>query len=116
MYSGAEMMVEGYEIYVDLRDEENAPDPNAPMVAMLQELQQELAEIKSQNDRLSLASEEQEKLIRELTSRNIQEGEGSRKRKIDESDDDDATRHQYKQRSNLTLMMERRRKMLKLHC
>ena len=71
MYSGAEM-AEGGKIYVDLRDEDNAPDPNAPMMAMLQELQQELAEIKSQNDRLSLASEEQEKLIRELTSWNSQ--------------------------------------------
>ena len=46
MYSGDEM-AEGGEIYVDLRDEDNAPDPNAPMMAMLRELQQELAEIKS---------------------------------------------------------------------
>ena len=66
VYSGAEME-EGGEIYVDLRDEDNAPDPNAPMMAMLRELQQELAAIKNQNDRLSLASEEQEKLIKELT-------------------------------------------------
>ena len=92
VYSGAEME-EGGEIYVDLRDGDNAPDPNAPMMAMLWELQQELAEIKSQNDRLSLASEEPEKLIRELTSRNIQEGEGSGKRKADESDEEDAIRH-----------------------
>ena len=63
VYSGVEM-AKGDKIYVDLRDEENAPDPNAPMMAMLWELQQELAEIKNQNDRLSLASEEQEKLIR----------------------------------------------------
>ena len=51
-------MEEGGKIYVDLHDEENALDPNAPMMAMLRELQQELAEIKIQNDRLSLASEE----------------------------------------------------------
>ena len=57
------------------------------MMAMLRELQQDLAEIKRQNGRLSLASEEQEKLIRELTSQNSQEGEGSGKRKIDESKD-----------------------------
>ena len=83
-------MQEGGEIYVDLRGE---PDPNAAMMAMLWNLQQELAEIKCQNDRLSLASEEQEKLIRELTSRNSQEGEGSGKRKTDESDEEDAIRH-----------------------
>ena len=45
VYSGAGM-AEGDEIYVDLRDEDNAPDPNAPMMAILQRLQQELAEIK----------------------------------------------------------------------
>ena len=69
------------------------------MMVMLRRLQQELAEIKSQNDRLSLASEELEKLIRELTSWNNQEGEGSEKRKTDEFDDDDAVRHQYKQKN-----------------
>ena len=100
VYSDAEME-EGGEIYVDLRLEDNAPDPNAPMMAMLRELQQELAEIKIQNDRLSLASEEQEKLIRELTSRNSQEGEGSGKRKTDESEDEDVVRHQYKQKKEL---------------
>ena len=42
------------------------------------------------------ASEEKEKLIRELTSRNNQEGEGSGKRKTNESEDDDVVRHQYK--------------------
>ena len=41
VYSGAKME-EGGEIYVDLCDKENAPDPNAPMMAMLQELQQEI--------------------------------------------------------------------------
>ena len=71
------------------------------MMAMLQELQQELAEIKSQNDRLSLASEEQEKLIKELTSRNSQEGKGSEKRKTDESNGEDAIRHQNKQKKEL---------------
>ena len=100
VYNGAEME-EGGEIYVDLRDEDNAPDPNAPMMAMLRELQQELDEIKSQNYRLSLASEEQEKLIRELTSRNSQEGEGSRKRKNDESDEEDVVRHQNKKKKEL---------------
>jgi len=100
VYSGAGM-AESDEIYVDLRDEDNTPDPNASMMAMLRRLQQELAEIKSQNDRLSLASEEQEKFIRELTSRNSQEGEGSGKRKTDESKDDDSIRHQYKQKKEL---------------
>ena len=38
VYSGAEME-EGGEIYVDLRDEDNAPDPIAPMMAMLREFQ-----------------------------------------------------------------------------
>ena len=100
MYSGAGM-AEGEEIYVDLRDEYSTPDPNALVMAMLHRLQRELAELRSQNDRLSSASKEQEKLIRELTSRNNQEGEGSGKRKIDESEDDDAGRHQYKQKREL---------------
>ena len=91
-------MEEGGEIYVDLHGE---PDPNAAMMAMLRNLQQELAEIKSQNDRFSLASEEQEKLIRELTSRNSQEGEGSRKRKTDESNEEYVIRHQNKQKKEL---------------
>ena len=94
-------MVGGDEIYVDLCDEDNTPDPNAPVIVMLQSLQWEMAEIRSQNDRFSLASDEQEKLIRELTSRNSQEGEGSRKRKNDESEEDDAVRHQYKRKKEL---------------
>ena len=99
VYSGAGME-EGDEIYVDLRDEDDAPDPNAPMMAMLRRLQQELAEIKGQNDRLSLASEEQENLIRELNLRNSQEGEVSgmsKKGKFsNDSKEYDTTRHQYK--------------------
>ena len=91
-------MEEGGEIYVDLCGE---PYPNAPMMAMLRKFQQELAEIKSQNDRLSLVSEEQERLIQELTSRNSQEGEGSEKRKTDESDEEEAIRHQNKQKKEL---------------
>ena len=91
-------MEEGGGIYVDLQGE---TDLNVAMMAMLQKLQQELAEIKSQNDRLSLASEEQERFIRELTSRNSQEGEGSGKRKTDESDEEDAIQHQNKQKKEL---------------
>ena len=98
-------MAEGDEIYVDQRDEDNTPDPNAPVMAMLHNLQREMAELRSQNDRLSLAGEEQEKLIRELTSWNSQEGEGSGKRKngkfSDDSEEDDTTRHQSKQRKEL---------------
>ena len=51
-------MAEGEEIYVDLRDEFSTPDPNAPVMAILHRLQQELAELKSQNDNLSSASRE----------------------------------------------------------
>ena len=85
-------MAEGEGIYVDLRDEFATPDPNAPVLAMLHQMQRELAELRSQNDMLSSASKEQEKLIKELTSRNSKEGEGSGKRKMDESDEDDAAR------------------------
>ena len=94
-------MAEGEGIYVDLRDEFATPDPNAPVMAMLHRLQRELAELRSQNDMLSSASKEQEKLIRELTFRSSQEGEGSGKRKMDESDDDDAARQQHKQKREL---------------
>ena len=94
-------MAEGEGIYVDLHDEFATPDPNAPVLAMLHRMQRELAELRSQNDMLSSASKEQEKLIRELTSRNSQEGEGSGKRKMDESDEDDAARQQHKQKREL---------------
>ena len=89
-------MAEGEGFYVDLQNEFATPDPNAPVMAMLHRLQRELAELRSQNDMLSSASKEQENLIRELTSRNSQEGEDSRKRKTGESEDEDAVRHQYK--------------------
>ena len=73
------------------------PDPNAPLMAMLHRLQQEMAKLRNQNDRLSLASEEQEKMIRELTLRNSQEGEGSGNRRkgkfSNDSEEDDTTRH-----------------------
>ena len=98
-------MAEGDEIYVDLRDEDNTSNLNTPLTTMLHRLQRQMAELRSQNDSLSLANEEQEKLIRELTSRNSQEGEGSGKRKkgkfSDDSEEDDTTRHQYKQRKEL---------------
>ena len=108
VYSGTgteKSMAEGDEIYVDLCNEDNTPDPNAPFMAMLHRLQRDMAELRIHNDRLSLASEEQEKLIRELTSRNSQEGEGFGKRKkgkfSDDSDEDDTTRHQSKQKKEL---------------
>ena len=94
-------MAEGEGIYVDLWDDFATPYPNATMMAMLHKVQQELAELRSQNDRLSSASKEQENLIRELTSRNNQEGEGSRKRNMDESDDEEAIRQQHKQKNEL---------------
>ena len=94
-------MAEGEGIYVDLHNEFSTPDPNAPIMAMLHRMQRDLAELRSQNDVLSSASKEQEKLIRELTSQNREEGEGSGKRKMDESDDDDAARHQHKQKREL---------------
>ena len=94
-------MAEGEGIYVDLRDEFATLDPNAPVLAMLHRMQRGLAELRSQNDMLSSASKEQEKLIRELTSRNSQEGEGSGKRKMDESEDEEAARNQHKQKREL---------------
>ena len=57
MYSGAEM-AEGEEIYVNIHDEDYTSDPNAPVMAMLHSLRWEMAALRSQNDRLSLASEE----------------------------------------------------------
>ena len=59
---------------MDLHDEFTTPDPNAPIMAMLHRMQRDLAELRSQNDMLSSASKEQEKLIRELTFQNSQEG------------------------------------------
>ena len=108
VYSGTgteKSMGEADEIYVDMGDGDNMPYPNAPLMAMLHKLQPDMAELRSQNERLSLASEEQENLIRELTSRNSQEGEGSGKRRKGKFSDDyeeyDTTRHQSKQKKEL---------------
>ena len=85
-------------MYVDLGDGENTLDPNAPLMAMLHRMKQEMAQLKSHNDKLSLAIEEQDRLIRELTLRNSQEGERSiRKRKgrvnfLEDSKEDYTTR------------------------
>ena len=46
------------EIYVDLLDEDNTPDPNTLVMAMFHSLQREMAKLRSQNDRLSLDIEE----------------------------------------------------------
>ena len=95
-------MAEGDEIYVDLRGEDNTLDPNAPLMAMLHRMQRDMAQLRSQNDRLSLASEEQKKMIRELTSWNSQEGEGFRRRRkgrpnlSDDYEEYDTTRHHSK--------------------
>ena len=53
-------MVEEDELYVDLGGRDNTPNPNAPLMAMLHRLKQDMAKLRSQNDKLSLASEEQE--------------------------------------------------------
>ena len=71
VYNGTEIensMAKGDEIYVDLQDEDNTRYPNAPFMIMLHRLEREMAELRSQNDSFSVASHEQEKLIRELTS------------------------------------------------
>ena len=50
VYSGIgtkKSMAEGDEIYVDLGDGDNMPDPNAPLVAILHKLQQDMAELRS---------------------------------------------------------------------
>ena len=46
MYNGAGM-VEGEEIYVDLRDDDNTPDPNTLMMAILHIFQREMVELRS---------------------------------------------------------------------
>ena len=75
-------MNEEDELYVDLGGGENTPDPNGLLMAMLHRMQREMAQIKIHNDRLSLAIEEQDRILSELTSWNKQEGEGfGRKRK-----------------------------------
>ena len=75
-------MSEGDELYVNLGGEENPTDPNAPLMAIMHQMQREMMQLKNHNERLSLASEEKERLIRELTSQNSHEGEyAGRKRK-----------------------------------
>lgn len=69
-------MSEVDELYVDLGGENNPVDPNAPLMAMIHRMQREMMQLKNHNERLSLASEEQDKLIREFTSRNSHKGEG----------------------------------------
>ena len=51
MYSGVLkqkiQMAGSDEIYVYLCDEDNTPDPNAPLMAMLHRLQRDMAELRS---------------------------------------------------------------------
>ena len=70
-------MSEGDELYVDLGGGENPVDLSAPLMDMLHQMQREMMQLKSHNERLSLASEEQDRLIRELTCTDSQEVEGS---------------------------------------
>ena len=100
-------MIEGDEPYVDLGGGENTPDPNAPLMAMLHRMQRKMAQLKSHNDMISLASEEQDRLISELNSRSSQEVEGSRRKMkgrvnfSEDSEEDDATRQQSRQKKEL---------------
>ena len=100
-------MTEEEELYVDLGGGENTPYPNAPLMAMLHRMQREIENIKSHNDRLSLANEDQDRVIRELNSRNSQEGEYSgRKRKgrvnfSEDSEEDDASRQHSRRKKEL---------------
>ena len=120
-------MTEGDELYVDLGGGENTPDPNAPLMTMLHRMQREMVQLKSHNERLSLASEDQDRVIRELTSRivkkenisEIKEREGSISqnilRKMTPLDNSLDERRNYRVNSrklNLPPMMERK-KMLK---
>ena len=57
-------MSEGDELYVDLGGGENMTDPNAPLMPMLHRMQREMMQLKNHNERLSLANEEQDRLIR----------------------------------------------------
>ena len=91
-------------MYVDLCGREITPDKNSPFMPMLHRMRRDMVQLKSNNDRLYLASEEQERLIRELTSRNNEEGEYSRRKRkgsvnfSDDSEEDDATRQQSRQK------------------
>ena len=73
-------MSEGDELYVDMDGGENPADPNALLMAMLHQMQREMMQLKNHNEKLSLASEEKHRLIRELTFQNSQEGEDSERK------------------------------------
>ena len=100
-------MSEGDDLYVDLGGEENPSDPNAPLMAMMHQIQREMMQLKNHNERLSLSSNEKERLIRELTSWNSHEGDGyrrKRKRTINhskESEEDEAFRQQSRRNKEL---------------
>ena len=100
-------MSEGDELYLDLGVGEILVDPNAPLMVMLYQIQREMMQLKIHNERIYLASEEKDILIRELTSRNSQEGELSRRKrkgKVNHSEDceeDDASRQQSRRNKEL---------------
>ena len=66
-----------------------------------------MMQLKNHNEGLSLASKEQERLIRELTTQNNHEGEGyGKKRKgtanhLEECDEDEAFRQQSRRNKEL---------------
>ena len=61
-------MRDGARLYVDLGGERNPPDKNSLFLDMVRDMQRKLVQLRTRNARLFQASEEKERLIKELTS------------------------------------------------
>ena len=64
------------ELYVDLGGAGDPPDQNAQLLDMIRIMQHEMIQLRTSNERLLQASNEQERLIIELTSRSSHRSEG----------------------------------------
>ena len=75
----AAVMSNREELYVELGGGGTPPDPNAQMLEIIKNLQQEMVHLRTSSERLLQANTEQERLIRELTSQSIHESEDQAK-------------------------------------
>ena len=59
----------------------NPPDQNSQLLDMIRDMQREMVQLRTRNEQLLQASQEQERLIRELTSRFSHESEDHGKKR-----------------------------------
>ena len=69
------------EMYVELGDEEAPPNANSEILEIIKNLEKEVVQLRTSNEHLLQANNEEERLVRELTSKSSHhDGEQERKR------------------------------------